>query len=243
MSAKKPRGAARARAGSAGRGEGSTYFNVNVIITNLPELVRGAGLTLLLSVEAMMVGIVLGAIGCGLQLYAGRWPRRIVQAWIEVVRNTPLIVQLFVIYFGLPEFGFRLSANLAALLGLSIYLGAFATEIFRAGVESVPTGQIEAGRALGLRRLMIFRFIVAVPALRAILPALGSQFTLIMLATSVVSTISADDLASIANGLQTTSFRPFEIYLAASLIYLAMALTLRGLLTVVAGAYVGRWQE
>jgi polar amino acid transport system permease protein len=236
-------GVADAPSGSTTRGERLTYFNVNVIVTNLPELLRGAGLTLLLTVEAMALGIVFGLVGCALQLHGGRWPRRAVQAWIEVVRNTPLIVQLFVIYFGLPEFGIRPSANLAALLGLSLYLGAFATEIFRAGIESVPAGQTEAGRALGLRRHLIFRFVVAVPALRAILPALGAQFTLIMLATSVVSTISADDLASIANGLQTTNFRPFEIYLAASLIYLAMALTLRGLLALVAGAYVGRWQE
>ncbi len=191
----------------------------------------------------MILGIIIGLIACALQLHAGRWARRAVQAWIEVVRNTPLIVQLFIIYFGLPELGFRPSANTAALIGLGNYLGAFATEIFRAGIESVPSGQIEAGRSLGLRPLQTFRFVIAVPALRAVLPALGSQFTLIMLATSVVSTISADELASIANGLQTTNFRPFEIYLAASLIYLAMVLTLRGLLAVGAGAYVGRWQE
>lgn len=191
----------------------------------------------------MVVGVIVGLIGCALQLQGGRWARRIVRGWIEVVRNTPLIVQLFIIYFGLPELGIRTSANLAALIGLGNYLGAFATEIFRAGIESVPRGQIEAGRALGLRALQNFRFVVAVPALRAVLPALGAQFTLIMLATSVVSTISADELASIANGLQTTTFRPFEIYLAASLIYLALALLLRGLLTLATGSYVGRWQE
>ncbi|MBM3523683.1 MAG: amino acid ABC transporter permease [Alphaproteobacteria bacterium] len=219
------------------------HFNFNVVVVNLPELLRGAGLTLLLTIETMVLGVVIGLIGCFLQLHAGRWARRTVQAWIEVVRNTPLIVQLFIIYFGLPELGIRTSANLAALIGLGNYLGAFATEIFRAGIESVPRGQLEAGRSLGLRPAQTFRFIVAVPALRAILPALGSQFTLIMLATSVVSTISADELASIANGLQTKTFRPFEIYLAASLIYLTMVLSLRGLLTLVAGSYVGRWQE
>lgn len=204
---------------------------------------RGAGLTLLLAVQTMVVGLAIGLIGCALQLYGGKWARRLVKAWIEVIRNTPLIVQLFIIYFGLPELGFRPTANQAALLGLSIYLGAFATEILRAGVESVPAGQIEAGRSLGLRPVLVFRFIILVPALRAVLPALGSQFTLIMLATSVVSTISADELASIANGLQTTSFRPFEVYLAASVIYLAMALTLRGLVALFSRGYVGRWQE
>jgi polar amino acid transport system permease protein len=219
------------------------YFNFGIVITHLPELLRGAGLTLLLTIEAMILGVIVGLVGCALQLQAGRLARLAVQSWIEFTRNTPLIVQLFVIYFGLPELGFRLSANLAALIGLGLYLGAFATEIFRAGVGSVGRGQIEAGRALGLNGVQIFRFVVAVPALKAVLPALGAQFTLTMLATSVVSTISADELASIANGLQTTTFRPFEIYLAASLIYLAMALTLRSVLTMVAGAYVGRWRE
>jgi polar amino acid transport system permease protein len=218
-------------------------LNFTVVWANQHELLRGAGLTLLLTVEAMALGVAIGLVGCAVQLHAGRWARRAVQAWIEFTRNTPLIVQLFVIYFGLPEFGFRPSANLAALIGLGLYLGAFATEIFRAGIGSVGRGQIEAGRSLGLGGFQIFRFVVAVPAVKAVLPALGAQFTLIMLATSVVSTISADELASIANGLQTTTFRPFEIYLAASLIYLAMALTLRGLLTVTVGAYVGRWRE
>lgn len=221
----------------------SYVFNFDVVYNNLPLLLYGAGLTLLLSVETMVCGLVIGVIGASLQLYGGRWTRRLIKAWIEVFRNTPLIVQLFIIYFGLPQFGMRLDANEAALIGMSIYLGAFATEIIRAGIESIPRTQIEAGRALGLRPLLIFRFIILRPAFRAVFPALGAQFILIMLATSVVSTISADELASIANGLQTETFRPFEVYFAASMIYLAMAVTLRGLLALAARGYVGRWQE
>ena len=191
----------------------------------------------------MVCGLALGIIGATLQLYGGAWPRRLVKAWIEIFRNTPLLVQLFIVYFGLPQLGLRLDANTAALIGLSLYLGAFSTEIIRAGIESVPRGQIEAGHALGLRQRQIFRFIILVPAMRAVFPALGTQFILIMLATSVVSTISADELASIANGLQTETFRPFEVYLAVSLIYLVMALVLRGLVAIAARGYVGRWQE
>ena len=214
-----------------------------MVYDHLPLLIYGAGLTLLLSIETMACGLVIGLLGATLQLYAGVWARRLIAAWIELFRNTPLIVQLFIIYFGLPQIGVRLDANEAALIGLSIYLGAFTTEIIRAGIESVPRTQIEAGQALGLRPLMIFRFIIMRPALRAVFPALGAQFVLIMLATSVVSTISADELASIANGLQTETFRPFEVYFAASMIYLVMAVTLRGLLAMLTRGYVGRWQE
>lgn len=221
----------------------SYVFNFDVVYDNFPMLLRGAGLTLLLSVETMVCGLILGMFGAALHLYGGRWPRRLITAWIEIIRNTPLIVQLFIVYFGLPQLGLRLEANQAALVGMSIYLGAFSTEIIRAGIESIPRTQIEAGRALGLRGFHIFRFVILVPATKAVFPALGSQFILIMLATSVVSTISADELASIANGLQTTTFRPFEVYFAASMIYLFLAVSLRGLLALATRGYVGRWQE
>ena len=128
----------------------------------------------------------------------------------------------------MPQFGIRLDANIAALLGLSLYLGAFATEIIRAGLESIPRGQVEAGLALGMRRFQILRHILLVPAMHAVAPALAGQFVIVMLTSSVVSTISADELASVTNGLQTVTFRPFEFYLTASLIYLSLALAFRG---------------
>lgn len=221
----------------------SYVFNFQVVYVNFPLLLYGAGLTLLLAAKTMVIGLGIGFVGAGLQLYGGRWARIVIKGWIEVFRNTPLLIQLFIVYFGLPQFGIRLGPNEAALIGLSIYLGAFATEIIRAGIESVPASQIEAGRALGLKPFQIFRLIILVPAIRAVLPALGGQFVLIMLATSVVSTISAEELASIANGLQTDTFRPFEVYLAASLIYLTMAVGLRLLLRLGARGYIGRWQE
>jgi polar amino acid transport system permease protein len=218
-------------------------FNFSVVWDNLPLFYYGTLQTLWLSVKTMVCGLLVGLGGATLQLYGGTWARRLIKAWIELQRNTPLIVQLFLIYFGLPELGWRVDANTAALIGMSLYLGAFATEIIRAGIESVPRGQIEAGRALGLRGRQIFRLIVLVPAVRAVSPALGAQFILIMLATSVVSTISADELASMANGLQTETFRPFEVYLAVSVIYVALAVTFRGLLALATHGYVGRWQE
>jgi polar amino acid transport system permease protein len=138
-------------------------------------------------------------------------------------------VQLFIVYFGLPSVGLRLDAGTAAVAALSINLGAYATEIVRAGVQSVRRSQIEAGVSLGLSRLQTFRHVVLVPALAAIYPALASQFVLLMLATSVVSQIAAEELFHAATILQSRTFRDFEVYLVTGGFYLAMALGFRAL--------------
>ena len=147
-----------------------------------------------------------------------------------VIRNTLFLVQLFIIYFSLPAIGLRLRANQAALLGMSVNLGAYATEIVRGGIEAIPLGQIEAAGPLGLRPGHVFGFIVLKPALRIVYPALVSQFILLMFGSSVVSSISAVDLTAVANTLQSTTFRAFESYFANALIYLVMALGFRLLL-------------
>jgi polar amino acid transport system permease protein len=205
-------------------------FQFGVVLDNLPLLLHGALLTIRLSALAMLFGLILGILGAAVLTSAPRWACLLVRAYVEIIRNTPFLIQLFIIYFSLPALGLRLRADEAALLGMSINLGAYATEIVRGGIEAIPFGQIEAARALGLRRLPIFRFIVLRPALRIVYPALVSQFILLMLGSSVVSSISAVDLTAITNTLQSTTFRAFEFYFAATLIYLVMALGFRLLL-------------
>jgi polar amino acid transport system permease protein len=202
-------------------------FQFGVVLDNLPALLHGALLTIRLSALAMLFGSTLGVLGAAVSTSSPRWARLIVHAYVEVIRNTPFLIQLFIIYFSLPALGLRLRADQAALLGMTINLGAYATEIVRGGIEAIPSGQIEAARALGLRRGHIFRFIVLKPALRIVYPALVSQFILLMLGSSVVSSISAVDLTAVANTLQSTTFRAFEFYFAATLIYLVMALGFR----------------
>ncbi len=150
-----------------------------------------------------------------------RW---LIQAYIELIRNTPFLVQLFFFFFALPAIGLRWSPYTAALTAMVVNLGAYATEIIRAGIESIPKGQIEAGLALSLKPHQVFRLIILKPALRAIFPALSSQFILLMLSSAVVSVISADDLTSVAANLQSQTFRSFEIYIVVTLIYLSLAL-------------------
>jgi polar amino acid transport system permease protein len=205
-------------------------FQFGIVLDNLPLLLHGALLTIRLSALAMLFGLGMGILGAAVSTSGPRWARGIVRAYVELIRNTPFLVQLFIIYFSLPAIGLRLRADQAALLGMSVNLGAYATEIVRGGIEAIPLGQIEAARALGLRPGHIFRFIVLKPALRIVYPALVSQFILLMLGSSVVSSISAVDLTAVANTLQSTTFRAFEFYFATTLIYLVMALGFRLLL-------------
>jgi polar amino acid transport system permease protein len=208
-------------------------FQFNVVWDHVPELLAGAWLTIQLSASAMALGLVV-AVLCAYGQSAGPKPvRAVIAAYVELIRNTPFLVQIFIIYFSLPVIGLRLTANSAALLAMTVNLGAYASEIIRAGIEAIPRGQVEAARALGLKRLQIFRFVIIFPALKTVYPALASQFILLMLSSSVVSTISAVELTAITNSLQSTTFRSFEFYFVATGLYFAMALGFRAALSAI----------
>jgi len=181
-------------------------------------------MTIQLSGTAMLIGLAV-AVVCAMAKTSGPRPLRwLVNAYVEIIRNTPFLVQIFLIFFGLPTLGLRLSPWQAALIAMVVNVGAYATEIIRAGIESIQKGQIEAGMALGLGKLQVFRYVVLIPALRAVYPALTSQFILLMLTSSVVSAISAEELTSIANDIQSQTFRSFEIYIVVTVMYLVMSL-------------------
>jgi polar amino acid transport system permease protein len=208
-------------------------FHFDVVLDHWPELLDGAWLTIRLSATAMVLGLAI-AVVCAYARTAGpRFVRWLIAAYVEIIRNTPFLVQIFLIYFSLPGLGIRLDANEAALAAMVANLGAYATEIVRAGIDAVPQGQIEAARALGLKRLYIFRFVVLFPALKMVFPALASQFILLMLGSSVVSAISAVELTAVTNSLQSTTFRSFEFYFAATALYLVMALGFRASLAAI----------
>jgi polar amino acid transport system permease protein len=202
-------------------------FQFNVVWEHFPELLNGALLTIQLSATAMALGLCL-AVLCAYGKSAGPRPvRALIGAYVELIRNTPFLVQIFIFYFSLPVIGLHLTANTAALLAMTVNLGAYASEIVRSGIEAILHGQVEAARALGLKRLQIFRFVIIFPALKTVYPALASQFILLMLSSSVVSTISAVELTAITSSLQSTTFRSFEFYFVATGLYLAMALGFR----------------
>jgi len=219
----------------------SYVFQFGSVLPETDKLLLGAWLTLRLSIFTMVLGLGVGILGAVGKSAGSRVVRGIVHGYVEAVRNTPFLVQLLLVYLGLPSLGLRLTPDQAALLAMVVNLGAYATEIVRAGIEAVPRGQIEAGRALGLRPHQIFRFVVLVPALRTVFPALGSQFILVMLASSVVSVISAEELTAVTDTIIARNFRSFEFYFVATGIYLAMSLAFQAVFAAIERLLFSRW--
>ena len=208
-------------------------FQFGIVWDHLPKLLDGAWLTIGLSFGAFALGFVMAILLAFLRTAGARPIRMAIAAYVELIRNTPFLIQLFIIYFSLPAVGIRLDAITAALLGMSLNFSGYATEIVRSGIEAVPRSQIDAGHSLGFTRLQIFRHVIAFPALRAVYPALASQFVLLMLGSSIVSAISAEELTAVTNTLQSMTFRAFEFYFVATGLYLLMALGARLLLNAV----------
>ena len=187
------------------------------------ELAWGALLTLELSAVSMVLSLIIAVLGA-FGRTAGPAPlRAAIAAYVEAVRNTPFLVQVFLIFFGLPAIGVRLDANTGALIAMVLNGSAYTIEIVRAGIEAVGHGQVEAAGALGLHRFQVFRLVVLPQALRTIFAPLASQFILLMLNSSVVSVISADELMAAAQDVQSRTFRSFETYIVVTIIYLALA--------------------
>jgi len=202
-------------------------FDFTGTLARWPDLAWGAFNTLWLALCAMAGGLTIGGAAAWAALSRRRIVRLVPKIYVEAIRNTPFLVQAYVLYFGLPVLGLRLSSYPAALLSLSIYAGAYAAEIIRAGIEAVPPGQTEAARSLGLSRGLTLRLVVLRQALVATYPALASQFVLIMLASSLVSAIAVPELTAVASDIQGQTFRSFEAFLVVAAIYLGLTALVR----------------
>lgn len=211
-----------------------TYdFNFAFMAQYWPMLLDGALATIRMSLIVTALGFALGTFCAIASASRYRLLRIVVAIYVEAIRNTPLLVQLFLVYFGLASLGFRFSAETSALIGLTINVGAYSSEIIRAGLQSIHPSQIEAGEALGLSRAQILAGVILPPAFEKVYPALVSQYVLLMLATSVASQISAEELTGAASRIQSLTFRSFEVYLVILGIYLLLSFGMRGLFRLV----------
>jgi len=201
----------------------SYTFHWEVPLRNLPLFLWGVLGTLEISGIAVLCGLVIAIAAALARLSKHRLLRGVATAYVEAIRNTPLLVQLFYFYFGLPAIGINLKAFSVAIVALTINCGAYSTEILRAGIQSIHRGQSEAGLSLGMTSWQVFRYVILMPTLRVVWPPLASQFIATMLGSSIVSQISAEELTYAGAFLESRTFRTFEIFFVITIIYFLMS--------------------
>ena len=209
-------------------------FDFGAVLAEWPLLLKGVAWTLVLTAIATALGMAVG-VACAWVRSRNlgprpAWLRWLAGGYVEAIRNTPFIVQLFFLFFGLPAAGVRLSPEMASVLAMVVNLGAYAAEIVRAGIEATPRGQIEAGASLALSPRQVFLRVVLPPALAKVWPAMVSQIVIVMLGSAVCGQISTPELSYAANLIQSRNFRAFEAFIVATLLYLLLAVAVRRLL-------------
>lgn len=202
-------------------------FDVAYFLENIPHLLKGAILTVELSVLAIMIGFSMGVLIGMARLSKSRLMRYPAFAYINIIRGTPLLVQLFLIYYGLPQFGIKFSPFLAALTGMALNDAAYVAEITRGAIQSIEKGQWEAARATGLTFTQSMVHVIFPQAFKRMIPPLGNEFILLIKASSLVSTIAMVELTRTAQLIASATFRPMELLVGAAMIYLAMNLILQ----------------
>jgi polar amino acid transport system permease protein len=198
-------------------------LDFNVVLDALPALLWGCLATIGLALAGMALAMVIGLAGVVARGSRQRWLQSLVIGFVELIRNTPFLVQIFFLFFALPQVGLKLNPTVTAIIALGVNGGAYAIEIIRAGVQSIHKGQVEAGLALGLRPRQVFRDVVLKPALHTIYPALTGQFIMLTLTSSICSAVAAYELTSVAQRIESDTYRSFEVYFTITLMYLAIS--------------------
>ena len=205
-------------------------LDFGAVLEQWPLLARGAAFTVGLTAVASVLGMALGIACAWARSWGPRWLGLIAASYVELIRNTPFIVQLFFVFFGLPSLGVRLTPEIASILAMIINLGAYSAEIVRAGIDSTHKGQVEAGLSLAMSRMQVFMRVVLPPALSRVWPSMVSQIIIVMLGSAVCGQIATQELSYYANLIQSRNFRAFEAYIVATLIYLGLSIGVRQLL-------------
>jgi polar amino acid transport system permease protein len=206
-------------------------FDFMAVVSAWPMLLSGLAWTVVLTAVATVLGLLL-AIACAWARVYGSAPVRwVVGVYVELIRNTPFIIQLFFVFFGLPGLGVKLAPATASVIAIVLNLGAYAAEIIRAGIEATPRGQVEAASSLALTPRQVFVHVVLPPALKHMWPSLVGQVIIVMLGSSVCGQISMAELSYAANLIQTRTYRAFEAYIVVAVIYLALSVAVRHLMT------------
>lgn len=216
------------------------YFDVRFILRSLPEFLWGLELTVEISLVAMAVALVWGLLLAVPRMSRRRCLSAPVVAYIEVMRNTPLLLQIYLIYFGLPLIGLGLSPFASGALAIAAQHGAFLAEVYRGGIESVSHPQWEAARALGMRRLLAVRLVVLPQALLKVVPPVGNQLVILVKDSSLVSAIGIMELTLTGKALIERSGASYEVFVTIALFYLALTSLLSAVLRALEARYRAR---
>lgn len=202
-------------------------FDMNLVVNSFPLLLIGAGVTIQITVLSTAIGFVIGLIVGVARISHLRPLRLLAEVYVEFFRGTPLLVQIFLFYFALPVItGQRIDPFIAAISACGINSGAYVAEIFRAGIQSVDEGQMEAGRSLGMTWLQTMRYIIVPQAFKRVIPPLGNEFIAMLKDSSLVSVIGFEELTRRGQLIIAKTYGSMEIWLSVAVIYLAMTLTI-----------------
>ena len=202
-------------------------FDMNLVVNSFPLLLIGAGVTIQITVLSTAIGFVIGLVVGVARISHLRPLRLLAEAYVEFFRGTPLLVQIFLFYFALPVItGQRIDPFIAAISACGINSGAYVAEIFRAGIQSVDEGQMEAGRSLGMTWLQTMRYIIVPQAFKRVIPPLGNEFIAMLKDSSLVSVIGFEELTRRGQLIIAKTYGSFEIWMSVAVIYLVMTLTI-----------------
>ncbi len=197
-------------------------LDFSILIKSFPYLLAGSWMTVKITSLSVAVGIVIGIFGGLMRVSKNLILYWISTVYVEVIRGTPLLVQIFIVYFGLPSLGIRLTPYLSAVAALGINSGAYVSEIVRGGIQSISKGQMEAARSLGMSYVQAMRYVILPQALVRILPPLGNEFIALLKDSSLVSTIAIAELTRVGQQIITRTFQSFEIWTGVALFYFVM---------------------
>ncbi|AXH11743.1 amino acid ABC transporter permease [Halarcobacter bivalviorum] len=202
-------------------------MNFSAVFDNLGFLLEASWLTIYLSFISFIIALFLGVVVGTLRSYKIHWLLNLfLSSYIEIFRGTPLLIQLFFIYYGLPQVGISMSSHEAAIIGLSLNFGAYMSEIVRAGIQGVDKGQAEAAKSLGMNNLQILVYIIYPQALKLSLPSLTNTYAAILKDSSLVSVLSITELTRAGQLIYVRTYEPFEIYLTLGVFYFVMTYTI-----------------
>lgn len=201
-------------------------MNFNTIFDNLGFLLEAAWLTIYLSFISFIIALFIGVIIGTIKSFKTNWfLTLVISTYIEIFRGTPLLIQLFFIYYGLPQVGITMSSHQAAIIGLSLNFAAYIAEIVRSGVQAIDKGQYEAAKSLGLTKIQMLIHIIYPQALRIVLPSLTNSYAAILKDSSLVSVLSITELTRAGQLIYVRTYEPFEIYLTLGIFYFIMTYT------------------